>query len=188
MTQRIAMSPSRARAVTMLFVVMEGSRSVDAAFRDFFSRAEPRLRRALAAGYGPAAGREAALEALVWAWQHWGRVEAMDNPVGYLYRVGQTAAQRQLARRERDRYHAGEADSTVGNDDIDAERLDLTPALAELSIQQRTAVTLVHGYGLSLRETAELMEVSVSTVREHAARAITHLRVALEVTDDTRSG
>ena len=42
---------------------------------------------------------------------------------------------------------------------------------------------LVHGYGVPLREAAELMEVSVATVRKHCDRAMRHLRTALEVSD-----
>ena len=59
-------------------------------FSAFFALAEPRLRRAFVAAYGGERGREAAAEALAWAWEHWSEVEAMDNPIGYLYRVGRS--------------------------------------------------------------------------------------------------
>lgn len=62
-----------------------------AVFTEFVELTEPRLRRALVASYGPAVGREAAVDALSWAWEHWERIDGMQNPVGYLYRVGQTA-------------------------------------------------------------------------------------------------
>jgi DNA-directed RNA polymerase specialized sigma24 family protein len=57
-------------------------------FSAFFALAEPRLRRAFVAAYGGERGREATAEALAWAWEHWSEVQAMDNPMGYLYRVG----------------------------------------------------------------------------------------------------
>ena len=57
-------------------------------------------------------------------------------------------------------------------------------ALADLSEQQRVAVVLVHGYGWTLREVAELIDVSVSTVQTHVERALAKLRAALEVVDD----
>jgi RNA polymerase sigma-70 factor (ECF subfamily) len=59
-------------------------------FSDFFADAEPRLRRALIAAYGAERGREAAAEALAYGWEHWSRVRRMGNPLGYLYRVGQS--------------------------------------------------------------------------------------------------
>ena len=55
------------------------------------------------------------------------------------------------------------------------------PALLELSVQQRTAVWLVHGCGWSYREVAEAMDVSASAVGTHVARALEHLRTRLEV-------
>src|SRR3954468_22944054 len=65
-----------------------------AAFGDFVTLVEQRLRRALVAAYGAEVGREATADALAWAWQHWDRVQGMANPAGYLWRVGQTSARR----------------------------------------------------------------------------------------------
>ncbi|MEZ5248715.1 MAG: hypothetical protein R2713_05700 [Ilumatobacteraceae bacterium] len=66
-------------------------------FERFMAMAEPRLRTALTAAYGPVNGRAAAVGALSWAWEHWSRLSVMANPVGYLFRVGQTSARRQQA-------------------------------------------------------------------------------------------
>ena len=54
----------------------------------------PRVRAALVAAYGVEAGRDAAAEAVAWALEHPERLRGLDNPAGYLYRVGQTAARR----------------------------------------------------------------------------------------------
>jgi RNA polymerase sigma factor (sigma-70 family) len=156
------------------------SRAPDDDFDRFVADCEPRLRRALVAAYGPEMGREAALVALSWAWQHWDRVLPMENSVGYLFRVGQTSARRALRRRQRD---SATLDDGVAGDGRSAFDPDLGPALAGLSMQQRTAVVLVHGYGIPLREVAETMEVSVATVREHTARALVRLRNTMEVSD-----
>ena len=59
-------------------------------FTEFVGTVEPRLRIALVARYGPERGREATAEALAFAWEHWERVGQMDNPIGYLFRVGQS--------------------------------------------------------------------------------------------------
>ena len=52
----------------------------------------PRLRTALIAAYGPDAGADAAAEAMAYGWEHWTRLAEMENPAGYLFRVGQSAA------------------------------------------------------------------------------------------------
>ena len=61
-------------------------------FERFVAEVEPRLRRALVAAFGAAVGRQAAADALAWAWQNWERVRGFESPVGYLYRVGRTLA------------------------------------------------------------------------------------------------
>lgn len=158
----------------MLSSVMrtDTSRRSDA-FAAFVDTSEPRLRRALVATYGPVIGRDATVDTLSWAWEHWDRVEPMQNAVGYLYRVGQTAARRHLTVRPLvlpSAVIAGEPDPMP----------ELAPALARLSDQQRAVVVLVHGYAISQRGVAELLDIAVSTVREHLARAMTKLRDELE--------
>ena len=64
-------------------------------FVDFIADAGVRLRRALVARYGVELGVEACAEATAWAWANRERLLAMANPVGYLFRVGQTAVRTQ---------------------------------------------------------------------------------------------
>lgn len=144
------------------------------AFSDFFADAEPRLRRALVAAYGVERGREAAAEALAYGWEHWPRVRRMDNPLGYLYRVGQS---RSRARKRR--FLVGRA----GVEDVWVEP-GLPAALAHLTERQRVATVLVHGFGWTLREVAELIGVSVTSVQNHLERGLAALRSALEVHED----
>jgi len=147
------------------------------AFTTFVTTCEPRLRRALVATYGPGIGRDATVDALSWAWENWTNVGSMQNPVGYLYRVGQTAARRHLAVRPLSlppMTISGEPDTMP----------ELAPALTRLSDQQRAVVVLVHGYAISQREVAELLDIAVSTVREHLARGMTRLRNELEDRDE----
>jgi RNA polymerase sigma-70 factor (ECF subfamily) len=153
-------------------------------FDDFVVNLEPRLRRALVAAYGPDAGREATADALAWAWQNWDRLSRMDNPAGYLWRVGQTSV-RSAARRRR---HELSAVVEVELEPLDGHEPRVEPALdgalADLSPQQRAAVVLVHGYGYSLSEAAGVLACSISTVRNHVERALRRLHAALEVSDD----
>jgi RNA polymerase sigma-70 factor (ECF subfamily) len=145
-------------------------------FEEFFAQQEPRLRRALIAAYGPLRGREAAAEALVWAWEHWAEVQRISSPTAYLYRVGQSRSRRW-----------GRPRALFAAPDPPAEpwvEPTLPPALASLSEQQRVAVVLVHGFGWSHREVAELLGLSSSTVQNHVERGLAKLRAALEVGTD----
>lgn len=157
-------------------------------FDAFLVQTEPRLRVALVATYGVTVGRDAAVDALAWAWSNWSRVQSMQNPVGYLYRVGQTSARRQYAESRRQNELAIRVlnhSERVIDSDARFEAADiLKPALDSLSEQQRSAIVLVHGYGMPLRDAAETMNISVATVREHVKRAMTKLRTTMEVISD----
>ena len=126
------------------------------------------------AAYGPDIGRLAALDALSWAWEHWARVSAMSNPLGYLYRVGQTSA-----RKYKVRPIPLEAGRTrhVELPDVDPEVMRAVDTLSE---QQRTCVLVVHGLGWSIREAARTLDLAPSTVQTHLARGLSQLRTLLE--------
>lgn len=141
-------------------------------FESWYESAEPRLRAALVARYGPELGRDAAAAALAWAWENWDRLRSMDNDLGYLYRVGQSKA-----RRRRD----GWLSPPVNQTDTRYEP-GLPFALASLPNQQRTAVVMVHGFGWSFAEVAEVLGVSKSTVQIHVERGMTAIRQRLGVT------
>jgi hypothetical protein len=66
-------------------------------FAVFVGDVEPRLLQALVAAYGPREGREATVDALSWAWEHWDRLGPIADKVGFLYRVGQSATRRYAA-------------------------------------------------------------------------------------------
>jgi DNA-directed RNA polymerase specialized sigma24 family protein len=140
-------------------------------FQEFFVAHEPRLRRALVAAYGVDRGREAAAEALAYAWENWSRVRGMAHPAAYLYRVGQS--------RTRDR-KARVVFEVPDRGEIWVEPA-LAPALARLTERQRVAVVLVFGFGWQLREVAELCGIRVTTVQNHLERGLARLRAALEV-------
>lgn len=142
-------------------------------FESFAEGVAPRLRAGLVAAYGTEVGHEAAADALAYAWEHRGRVLAMENPAAYLFRVGQTSA-----RRSRRRQGFLPVPDAIDLPDFEPR---LIPALGELTEAQRTAVLLVHGFGWPQIEAAELMGVSVSSLRTHVQRALRKLQHALEV-------
>lgn len=157
---------------------MADTRQLGRSFAAFVEKVEPGLRRALVVSFGTRIGREACVDAMSWAWEHWARLEEMENPAGYLFRVGQTSARRELGRSHRppgDPFRSGHLDSEVVP--------ELMAALAGLSEQQKVAVVLVHGYGYSQTDVADLLGVSVSTLREHLRRGVDRLRRALEVSE-----
>ena len=146
-------------------------------FALFVRDVEPRLLQALVAAYGPREGREATVDALSWAWEHWDRLGPIGNKVGYLFRVGQSATRRYSSRAIPVATSVSEGLLLV---DIDP---GLLPALSHLSEQQRTVVVLIHAFGWSQTEVARLLEITVSTAREHLSRALGHLRDELVVCD-----
>lgn len=148
-------------------------------FTLFARESQDRIRHALSAGFGIEVGRDAAEEALVYAWQHWDRVGGMANPAGYVYRVGHRIAQK-MAKAERRSVLFPETE--VPNQ-IRVEP-GLRAALSSLSPKQRAVVVVVHAYDLSQREAAELLGMSRSSVQRHLERALNRLRAELGVTDD----
>jgi RNA polymerase sigma-70 factor (ECF subfamily) len=140
-------------------------------FTEFVRDNEPRLRHALIAGFGLQTAQEATAEALAYGWQHWNRISRMENPAGYLYRVGQTHARR--ARRRNPLLPA------VPRDRVPWVEPGLPSALARLSRRQRTVVWLVHGLSWQYTEVAELLGISPDSARTHDQRGLAKLRAAL---------
>ena len=145
-------------------------------FDVFFKRAEPRLREALSATLGSDAGREAAADALSYGWENWGRVQAMDNPAGYLYVVGRDRGRKRLRRRRRPSFIP-----------VDEQRSPwvepgLPDALSGLPEQQRVVVMLLHCFEWTMAEVADVLQVSKSTVQTHAERGLSRLRERMGVT------
>lgn len=145
-------------------------------FEALYEDAEPRLRLALVAGFGPQRGREAAVDALSYGWENWEKVRAMDNPVGYLYRIGARQAKR--ARRGEPILFEAPVD-----DSRDSEPR-LPEALAGLTTTQRQVVVLVYAMGYSHREVARMLGLSPATVQTHLTRGLRKLRRSLGVSTD----
>jgi len=146
----------------------------DADFGEFVDGAEPRLRRAFLGAVGVDRMPDAVAEALAYGWEHWSTVSTLENPVGYLFRVGQS----RVRIRKRPRLFVEEPARIPEVEPF------LTTALMKLPLSQRTAVWLAHGCGWSHAEVAAVLGVSTSTVSTHVARALTRLRSELGVETD----
>lgn len=129
-------------------------------FESFVQSAEPRLRRALVAAYGTDRGSEATAEALAYAWEHWNELAEVDNVTGLLYRVGQS---RTRPRKHRPLF-------APPNQPEPWFEPTLAAALEGLTEAQRSAVVLIHGFGWTFREVAELTGVRITTVQNHLER------------------
>lgn len=71
------------------------------------------------------------------------------------------------------------AASTPDDTELAATRLDLAAALRRLPRRQRQVIALRYLVGLSEIETADTLQVSITTVKTHAARAFAALRKTL---------
>lgn len=152
---------------------MPDSRPTRTEFTEFAREMEPRLRYALTACMGSAQARDAAQEALIYAWEHWEKMQTVDNPAGYLYRLAKRRAWRAVKRQPR-------MDPLPPEEHLTIEPR-LVPALEQLSKMQRQVVYLVEGLGMSQRETAGMLGVGRTTVETHLQRAMARLREELGV-------
>lgn len=137
----------------------------------FVRDAEPRLRRALLGAVGTDRVEDAVGEALAYAVENWSAVASMANPVGYLYRVGQSKVRVRKQPRFLRRPPVGIPEFEPG----------LPAALGALPDQQRSAVWLAHGCDWTHSEIAEVLDVSTSTVATHVSRGIARLREEMGV-------
>ena len=143
-------------------------------FTEFVKETEPRLRQALSAIFGTDLGKEMTAECLAHGWEHWERVQTMDNPSGYLFIVGRDRGRRFIARNRPVLLP------------VDGRRLPwveprLAEVLAQLPERQRVVVMLLHCFQWSMSEVAELLDMSKSTVHTHSRRGLERLRKHLGV-------
>ncbi len=140
-------------------------------FEAFVREVEPRLRRAFIGSRGTDGATEATAEALAYAWEHWDALRVMENPAGYLFRVGQSRTRPRRTPRLPD-------PESLRIPEVEPA---LIPALLALPERQRHAVWLVHACGWTYAEAADGMGISASAVGTHVARALDRLRRDLEV-------
>jgi RNA polymerase sigma-70 factor (ECF subfamily) len=157
-----------------------------ASFGEFFETEHVRLFRALAVVLGDRREAEDLMQdAFIRLFERWDRVEALEDPVGYLYRTAMNLVRmrarraRATARRivERWRWPSGDALRDV------EERDRLDRALSRLTVRQRAALVLTGVYGFTSEEAGRILDVSPVTVRRLAGIARMKLRGSLEEID-----
>jgi len=144
-------------------------------FEEYIADARIALARAFTAAYGLERGQEALAEALAYAWAHFARLRTMDNPTGYLYRVGQSRT------RPRRRPPVFPSPVVRGLPEVEP---GLGDALVTLTESQRVCVVLVYAYEWTYREVGDLLGISRSTVQNHLERGLARLRHLIGELDD----
>ena len=146
-------------------------------FATFASSVGDRIRRALVAYYGVEIGTEAAAEAMSVAWERWDQIAEMNNPAGFLFRVGQSRARPNVRWARR----VGSF-PTIERGLVNGELglIDLFDALAKLKPAQRASVVMVKSYGFSYREVADVLGSTEAAVTNHVHRGLGRLRSMLE--------
>ena len=130
----------------------------------------------------PDAAEDITAEAFAEAWRRWDKVARADSPPAYVRRIVVNLAAdriRGLTRERRGRRLLGAtwSDGDPGPDV--AAVTDVRAALAKLPLRKRACVVLRHYYGLSERETAQTLGISVGTVKSQTSRGVAELAALL---------
>ena len=142
-------------------------------FVEFAERTSPHLKAALVAAVGIDRAPDATAEALAYGWEHWDRVGSMENPAGYLYRVGVSKGRRRRPFRP--------LLPSPPTGEMPWVEPGLPKALSRLSEKQRVVVLLVHSFGWTQEEAAELLDITRATAQTHLERGMRRLRSSLGV-------
>ena len=166
------------------FIDVESTETVLAIvpFEEFYREQRAPIGRALAITLRDTQlASEAVDEAMARAYQRWSRVQALDNPGGWVYRVGLNWSRSILRRALRP------APVWVTNSGIAIDGAVLEPAidraLAQLSIEQRAVVVCRLLIGYSESQTATALGLRPGTVKSRLARASTRLQSLLSPLD-----
>ncbi len=163
-------------AATMQLVV-EPVRRI--AFHDFYVSSRDRIGRALAVTLRDAdLAADVVDEAMARAYQRWDKVSTMDNPSGWVYRVGLNVARsriRRLARRLPE--PRSEPERLAGEPTLFEPAV--MRALAGLSVDHRAVVVGRLLLGWSEAETAAALAVRPGTVKSRLHRALAVLEPQL---------
>jgi RNA polymerase sigma-70 factor (sigma-E family) len=122
-------------------------------------------------------------DALFAAWKQWSTVMAARSPRAYVRRIVVNLAASQVRKLVRDRSRL----RLIGSSTSDAVQLpdlaggvDLRRALEDLPRGQRECVVLRYGMDMSEREVAEVLQISVGTVKSQTSKGAARLRHLLE--------
>jgi RNA polymerase sigma-70 factor, ECF subfamily len=160
---------------------LEASRS----FETFYDAESRTLFRRLWLVTGNRAEAEELMqEAFLRVWERWDRVGAMDDPVGYLYRIALNVY-RQRIRRASVAVRRAIGLGARRDELAEVETRDqVLRALGRLTPRQRVSIVLVDLLDFSSAEAARLMGIKAATVRVLASQGRAALRRNVGETDE----
>jgi RNA polymerase sigma factor (sigma-70 family) len=117
-------------------------------------------------------------DAFLKLWEHWDRIDRIDDPTAYLFRValnGNRTRVRSARRAARRQIPFGSVRDAF--DEVDV-RVDVLRMLRGISPRQRAALILLDLYGYGSDEAARILGIRPSTVRALATQGRAALRIA----------
>jgi RNA polymerase sigma factor (sigma-70 family) len=141
-------------------------------FEELIDLVRGRLLPVLWSKWGIEVGGDICCEVEEYAWENRDRLLRMSNPLGFLFRVSQSKARRYSRWSKRTTFPSRFPDVVHE----DSQLHDTLQVLAVLSPDQRACVLLVHGFGWTYNEVAELLGMKRSEVNNHVHRGLAHLR------------
>jgi DNA-directed RNA polymerase specialized sigma24 family protein len=151
---------------------------VDSSFEAFYRAQVDRVYRALTLSLGdPDLAREATDEGMARACARWETVSALDNPGGWVFRVGFNWACSWWRKLRREQPMPDRMPGVVAQPDPIA--VHALQVLGRLPRTQRAVVVCRILLGLSTAETATALGVAEGTVKSRLARGLTALRGAV---------
>lgn len=149
----------------------------DRAFGEFFERHHADLARLAYLITGDAdVADDLAADALLEIWHHWSRVMRADNPLSYARGVLANVARNWIRRQRRERLgllRLRIRDEARGPD-VPA-TLDVQAALRRLPLRRRECVVLRYAFDVPEREVAQILGISVGTVKSQTSRGAEQL-------------
>jgi RNA polymerase sigma-70 factor (sigma-E family) len=130
-----------------------------------------------------------AADVLLAAWRQWDDVKSADSPQAYVRRITSNMAASRIRRRTRWRalLPAFAIDAKAVDPGMDGAGVDVRRALAKLPPGRRSCVVLRLAFDLPEREVADILQISVGTVKSQTSKAVKSLR-GLLAEDDERIG
>lgn len=151
-----------------------------AEFHDFYVGARDRVGRALALTLRDAdLASDSVDEAMARAYQRWNKVRSLDNPSGWVYRVGLNHARSRVRRVARRVTHGPRVASLTVTPDVAPVEPAIVAALDQLSVDHRSVVVCRLLFDWSEAETAEALGLRPGTVKSRLARALAQLETRL---------
>jgi RNA polymerase sigma-70 factor (ECF subfamily) len=166
--------------IVIIEVPVVAAEPPDADFDSFYRSRRARIAKALAFALGDVdLAAEATDEAFVRAYERWAKVQRLDRPEAWVYRVASNWATSVLRRRRRSphRFYEPDLDGPAVSDPA------VHAAVAGLDVKHRSVVVCRYLLGWSVAETATALGLRQGTVKSRLHRAAQTLQSALHHLD-----